>query len=58
MHKRMSVYNLQRFAYNLQSFSNVSFDIGFLSFISDIHLLVIIHMANLYINIISLMNRL
>ena len=34
---------------------NVSFDTGLLIFITDTHLLMIIHIANLYTNIILLM---
>ena len=51
LHKRMSIYNLQRFVYNLQSFNKCFWHI-LLTFVIDIHLLVIIRYVNLYINII------
>ena len=54
-HKRMSIYNLWRYVHNFWSFSKFCFWHRFAYFVTDIHLLVIIHM---YTNINLLMKRL
>ena len=55
VHKRMSIYNLQRFVYNLGSLVDVSCDTRLLSFLL-IYPLIIVNMTNLCINIVPLMN--
>ena len=47
VHKRMSIYNLRRFDYNLQSFNESSFDTDLFIFVTAIHLLVIEHIMEI-----------
>ena len=51
VHKQMSIYNLRRFDYNLQSFSECffNFDTDLLIFVTATLLLVIIHIKQIFV---------